>query len=494
MKKTLKAGTLFICGLMAAVSCDDFVNVDPLYNRSADNFFRTPTDYQQALTGAYDPMQTSYLDLWIGEIASDNSIAGGEGVTDTEGLHQIDAMTHGGVNNELRSLWRWMYAGITRTNYIFENRNKLEFDDKARIMGEASFLRGYYYFELVKFFGAVPLIVDRQLPPGEVSSQVRTPAPEVYAQIEKDLQAAAAALEWTTPVKGRITKGAALALLGKAYLYQNKFTEAATVLDQVINEGGYDLFNNFETMFRVVNEGSKETVFDIEYVGVEGGSYGCFVCLEGFAAVGFHGIRGYDGPVYADGNSYNLPTKDLYDAFESGDPRRDASILDIEAFIAAQEEPGKIKYVTGAGGHTGYYNKKYLKRSDELGLGDNDLTSPVNHKVIRFADVLLMAAEAHNRKPSANDNLALQYLNRVRTRPSVGMAALNLTGSALTEAIYRERRVELAGEGLRFFDLVRTGKAAEEIDGFEVGKHEVFPIPQDEIDLAGADWQQNPKY
>lgn len=323
---------------------------------------------------------------------------------------------------------------------------------------------------------------------------MRTPATEVYAQIEKDLQAAADALEWTTPVKGRITKGAALALLGKAYLYQNKFTEAATVLDQVINEGGYDLFNNFETMFRVVNEGSKETVFDIEYVGVEGGSYGCFVCLEGFAAVGFHGIRGYDGPVYADGNSYNLPTKDLYDAFESGDPRRDASILDIEAFIAAQEEPGKIKYVTGAGGHTGYYNKKYLKRSDELGLGDNDLTSPVNHKVIRFADVLLMAAEAHNRKPSANDNLALQYLNRVRTRPSVGMAALNLTGSALTEAIYRERRVELAGEGLRFFDLVRTGKAAEEIDGFEVGKHEVFPIPQDEIDLAGADWQQNPKY
>jgi tetratricopeptide (TPR) repeat protein len=494
MKKTLKIGTLFVCGLLAAVSCDNFVNVDPQYTRSADNFFRTPGDYQQALTGAYDLMQTSYLDLWIGEIASDNSIAGGEGVTDTEGLHQIDAMTHGGVNNELRSLWRWMYAGVARTNYIFENRNKLEFDDKARIMGEASFLRGYYYFELVKFFGAVPLIVDRQLPPGDVSSQVRTPAAEVYAQIEKDLQAAADALEWTSPVKGRVTKGAALALLGKAYLYQNKFAEAATVLDQVINDGGYDLFNNFETMFRVANEGSKETVFDIEYVGNEGGGYGCFVCLEGFAAVGFHGIRGYDGPVYADGNSYNLPTKDLYDAFDPADPRRDASILDIVAFIAAQEDPAAVKYVQGAGGHTGYYNKKYLKRQDELGLGDNDLTSPVNHKVIRFADVLLMAAEAHNRKPSPNDGLALQYLNRVRTRPSVSMPALNLSGTALTEAIYHERRVELAGEGLRFFDLVRTGKAADVIDGFEAGKHEVFPIPQSEIDLAGAGWLQNPKY
>lgn len=483
---------MIICGLFAAVSCDDFVDIDPRYTQDGDNYFLNPNDYQRALIGAYDLMQTSYLDLWIGEVASDNSIAGGESVTDTQGLHQIDAMTHGGVNNELRGLWRFMYSGVARVNFIFVNKDNIEFADKARIMAEASFLRAYYYFELVKFFGGVPLVIDRNLAPRDVSSIPRASAQEVYAQIESDLQVATEVLEWTVPVKGRITKGAALALLGKVYLYQNKFAESATVLDRVITEGPYDLFDNFETMFRVANESSAETVFDIQYVGSEGGSYGCLVCLEGFAAVGFHGIRGYKGPIYGDGNSYNLPTQDLVDAFEDNDPRLGFSVLDIEAFKAEQTET--VEYVQGVGGHTGYYNRKYLKRLDELGPGDNDLTSPVNHKVIRFADVLLMAAEAHNRKPSADNATALAYLNRVRTRPSVNMPALNVTGTALTEAIYHERRVEFAGEGLRFFDLVRTGKATDEIEGFVAGKHELFPIPQDEIDLAGAGWLQNPLY
>src|SRR5690606_21517506 len=108
-----------------------------------ENFFKTPNDYDRALTGAYDLLQTSYLSLWLGEIASDNSIAGGESVTDSEGLHQIDDMTHGGQNNELKSHWRYMYSGITRANYIFENKNKLEFDGKDQILAQASFLRAY---------------------------------------------------------------------------------------------------------------------------------------------------------------------------------------------------------------------------------------------------------------------------------------------------------------------------------------------------------------
>jgi hypothetical protein len=215
--------------------------------------------------------------------------------------------------------------------------------------------------------------------------------------------------------------------------------------------------------------------------------------LEGFAAVGFHSIRGYQGPIYADGNSYNLPTKDLVDEFEAGDPRLAAFILDIEAFKTSQL-PTEVKYTVGAGGHTGYYNKKYLKRADELGLADNDLTSPVNHKVIRYADVLLMAAEAHNRKATADDTKARQYLNQVRGRTSVNMPAVTASGAALTTAIYHERRVELAGEGLHFFDLVRTGRAAAQIPGFQTGKHELFPIPQAEIDLARAGWSQNNGY
>jgi starch-binding outer membrane protein, SusD/RagB family len=493
MKNFFKTSIFVAATTFMSLSCDNYVDIDPEYSIDADNFFKSPADYERALTGAYDLMQTSYLDIWIGEIASDNSIAGGESVTDTEGLHQIDAMTHGGVNNELRSIFRWMYTGITRVNYIYENKDKLEFEGKDRILAEAAFLRAYYYFELVKFFGDVPLIIDKRLSSSEIASQQRTPAAEVYAQIEKDLTYASETLDWTTTVKGRVTKGAALALLGKAYLYQDKFAESAQVLDRVINEGPYDLFDDFSTLFRVENEISNpETVFDIEYVGIEGGGYGCFVCLEGFAAVGFHGIRGYEGPIYRDGNSYNLPTQDLVNEFENGDPRLEASILDIEAFKAAQEDPSAVKYVIGGGGHTGFYNNKYLKRADELGAGDDDLTSPVNHKVIRYADVLLMAAEAHNRKSSPNDALARQYLNEVRVR--VDMDPVNVSGSALTQAIYHERRVELAGEGLHFFDLVRTGRAAAEIQGFQANKNELFPIPQDEIDLSGAGWSQNNGY
>lgn len=494
MKKFIKYFFVLTALVFSSQSCDDFVDIDPLYAQTADNFFKSPTDYQRALIGAYDLMQTSYLSLWIGEIASDNSIAGGESVTDTEGLHQIDAMAHGGVNQELRSLWRWMYTGITRVNYMFEYENALQFTGKDQIYAQARFLRAYYYSELVKFFGDVPLVMNKRISSSELRNTPRTPRAQVYAAIEADLIAAAETLPWVAAEKGRATKGAALALLGKVYLYQDKFDQAATTLDRVINEGSYDLFNDFSTLFRVSNEGNSETVFDIEYVGIEGGGYGCFVCLEGNAAVGFHGIRNYVGPIYADGNSYNLPTQDLVDAFGAGDLRLAASILDIEAFKNSQPDPAAIEYVQGAGGHTGYYNHKYLKRADELGLGDNDLTSPVNHKVIRYADVLLMAAEAHNRKSAANSALARNYLEQVRTRAGLTMTGIPASGTALTEAIWNERRLEFAGEGLRFFDLVRTGRAAAEIPGFQTNKHELFPIPQVEIDLAGAGWAQNPNY
>jgi starch-binding outer membrane protein, SusD/RagB family len=488
MKNFLKI-SIVILSTFLITSCEDYVDVEPLQTLDAENFFKSKSDYDRALIGGYDLLQTSYLTLWLGEIASDNSIAGGESVTDSEGLHQIDNMTHGGQNSELRSLWRFMYSGITRVNYLFENKSKLEFEGKEELYGEAHFLRAYYYSELVKVFGDVPLIVDHRLASSDAAVTDRSPASEVYAQIETDLLAAISVLDWNASETGRITKGAALALLGKVYLYQNKFSEAAGTLDQVINEGPYDLFADFNTLFLLANEDSDESVFDIQYVGSEGGGYGCFVCLEGFVAVGFHGIRGYEGPTYGDGNSYNLPTQDLVDAF-GNDPRLDASVLDIEAL--KNTDPGNIKYTTGAGGHTGYYNNKYIKRKNELGPPDDDLTSPLNHHVIRFADVLLMAAEAHNRKASPNDEQARVYLNRVRDR--VDLDPVALSGGALTEAIWNERRLELAGEGQRFFDLVRTGKAAQEIEGFIAGTHEVFPIPQDEIDLTGAGWEQNNGY
>ena len=469
------------------LGCEKFLTVNPPYTQDVENFFQSPEDYDRALTGAYDMLQGSFMTLWIGEIASDNAIAGGESVNDTQGLHQIDNMTHGGVNNELRNVLRWNYTGITRANYILEHKDNIDFVGKEHILAEAKFLRAYYYFELVKYFGDVPLIIDKRLGIEEALKIPRSPKTEVYAQIEKDFSEAAQVLNPVASQKGRATKGAALAFLGKVYLYQNKFSEAASIFDEVINSGNYSLIPNYNDLFSVANENNSETIFDVQYTGLEGGSYGCLICLEGNAAVGFQGIRQYNGPVYGDGNSYNLPTQALYDAFSPIDPRRGATVLDIEAFIAAQPNSSSITYAQGAGGHTGYYNNKYIKRQGEIGLPDNDLTSPVNYRVIRYADVLLMAAEANYQ--IGNTAQAQSLVNQVRVRAGIPGLTVNSIN-----VIYKERRFELSGEGLRFFDLVRTGQAVDFIEGFIPGKHDVFPIPQVEIDLAGGNWPQNSGY
>lgn len=473
-------------------SCDSLLDIEPEFTQDAENFFNTPEDYERALVGAYDLMQTSYFSIWIGEIASDNSIAGGESVNDSQGLHEIQNMTHGGVNTELRNIMRFNYAGIARANYIFEFKDKINFEGKDQILAQASFLRAYYHFVLVTYFGDIPLVLDKRLALSEVTASIRTPKVQVYNQIEADLRVAINTLPWTVSQTGRITKGAAMALLGKVLLYQNKFSEAAQVLDELIstNQAGYGLFSDYTTLFYVINENVNEDVFTVQHSGLEGGGYDCFVCLEGNAAVGFHGIRQYNGPFYGDGNSYNLPTRRLYDAFSPNDIRRDATVLDLDAFIARQPNASQISYAIGGGGHTGFYNNKYIKRLDERGLPDDDLTSPLNYRVIRFADVLLMAAEAFQQ--TGNDARARTELNKVRAR--VNMPAITSSGAQLLADIYRERRLELSGEGYRFFDLVRTGRAADNITGFQPGKHELFPIPQVEIDLAGGNWAQNPGY
>jgi hypothetical protein len=488
--KNIKNISLVVAVVLVSIlfsSCEKFLDLDPPYIQDAENYFQTPQDYEMALVGAYDLLQASFLSVWIGEIASDNTIAGGESVTDTEGLHQIDDMSHGAVNNELRSVWRWNYTGVTRTNYIMEFKDNIDFAGKDKIIAQTRFLRAFYYFELVKFFGDVPLIIDERLGVDEVTEIERSPKAEVYAQIEDDLIAAVEDLDLVPARKGEASKGAALSLLGKVYLYQEKYELAASTLQEVINSGIYSLIPDYTQLFAVANEGNSETVFDVEYSGLEGGGYGCLVCLEGNAGPGFQGIRQYTGPVYGDGNSYNLPTQNLYDAFDAADPRRDATVLDLEAFIAAQPDPESITYAIGAGGHTGYYNNKYIKRQGEIGLPDNDLTSPVNYRVIRYADVLLMAAEALYL--SGDAGTAQTYVDLVRAR--AGVPAITI-GSV--EDIWNERRLELSCEGHRFFDLVRTGQAASNIDGFQVNKHELFPIPQVEIDLAGGNWSQNQGY
>jgi hypothetical protein len=205
-------------------------------------------------------------------------------------------------------------------------------------------------------------------------------------------------------------------------------------------------------------------------------------------AVGFNGIRNYSGPFFDSGFSFNVPTQDVVDEFEDGDLRKDVAILDIDAWAA---DTGATFGIGNK--HTGYYNRKYIPRKGDLNTGDQNLTNPNNYRAIRFADVLLMAAEAYNRG-GIDDSKALSYLNRVRARAFGNTDhAVSSTGAALTEAIAHERRVELVGEGHRFFDLVRTGKGTL-IPGFTANKNEVFPIPFEEIQFANGNWAQNPNY
>lgn len=486
--KNLKIKFVLIAFVLIASCSDDFVDVESNAENSED-YFNTEEDYQNALIAAYDLLQSTYLNVMLGEIASDNTLAGGENANDVPGIQEIDDMIHTPINQQLRDIWSWMYAGVNRANYIMEFQDKADFEGKTSVLAQTRFLRAYYYFELVKWFGDVPFAVDTRLQFGDQFSIGRTPKTEIYAQIEIDLMFAANNLPYVQAQTGRITKGAAQALLGKVYLYQDKFAEAAAILEDLIDNGPYNLLSDYSTMFENDNENNIESVFEVQYTDEEGAGFGCLQCSEGNVAVGFNGIRNYNGPLFESGFSFNVPVQEVVDEFEEGDTRLQTAILDIEAWAA---DTGAT-FGTGFE-HTGYFNRKYISRQGDLNTGDANLTNPNNYRAIRFADVLLMAAEALNRG-GISDDRAQMYLNRVRER-AFGNSDNNIsvTGSNLTNAIYHERRVELVGEGHHFFDLVRTGRAASEIDGFQTGKHELFPIPLIEIQLAGNQWEQNPGY
>jgi starch-binding outer membrane protein, SusD/RagB family len=483
---------LVVVSLTASVfSCSDsFVEISPEYSIDSENYFNSESDYYNALVAAYDMLQATYANVIVGEIASDNTLCGGENPTDVIGWQQIDDMIHTPVNSNLKDIWNWMFAGVQRTNYFMEFKDKTDFAGKDAMIGEIRFLRAYYYFELVKWFGPVPLKTDERFKLGDETTIPRSPVSEVYAQIEADLLHAASVLPAVPTQIGRATRGAAQALLGRAYLYQNKFAQAADVLDDIISSGRYSLVSDFSKIFEAEGENGPESVFEVQYTDVEGAGFGCLQCSEGNVAVGFSGVRGYEGPLYSPGFSFNVPVQSAVDQFEPGDLRKDVTILDIEAWA---EETG-AKYTTG-NEHTGYFNRKYIprKRRPEA-QADLNLTNPNNYRAIRYADVLLMAAEANSRG-GISDAKAQLYLNQVRTR-AFGDAnrGITLTGAALTDAIWQERRVELMGEGHRFFDLVRTNKAAGAIPGFVQGKHELFPVPLEEIQFSNGNWSQNPNY
>jgi tetratricopeptide (TPR) repeat protein len=492
MKKLTKnksiIAVLFL--LVLLVSCKKYTEVEPEYSINSENYFNSEEEYYLALIGAYDLLQATYANVILGEIASDNTKCGGENAMDVIGWQQIDDMIHTPTNSNLSDIWGWMFAGVQRTNHFMEFKDKIEFEGKEVMVGEIRFLRAYYNFELVKWFGPIPIKQNERFQLGDETTIPRSSVPEVYAYIEEDLQYAISVLPEFPIQTGRATKGAAQALLGKAYLYQEKFQEAATVLEELISSGPYYLEDDYKSIFEFEGENGPGSVFEVQYTDVEGASFDCLQCSEGNVAVGFSGVREYEGPDFSPGFSFNVPVKEAADQFEPGDQRKEVAILDI---VAWADSTGAV-YSEGYE-HTGYFNRKYLprKRSDNA-QNDLNLTNPNNYRAIRYADVLLMAAEAYNRG-GISDGKAQEYLNMVRARAfGDNNHDIFLGGNALTEAIYKERRMEFLGEGHRFFDLVRTGKAAESIEGFVVGKHEIFPLPIEEIGYANGNWTQNPGY
>lgn len=484
---------------------DDFVEVEPA-GSNADNFFNSAEEYESALIGAYDLLQATFWNALTGIVASDDYAAGGDSFNfDQPTLQNINLMIQTPSDeNQLRDIWGLMYAGLNRANYLLEFKDKTDFAGRDQVVAEAYFLRAYFTFELVKYFGNVPLkteerngvlrIVDARVIAEDEFGMTRiADIATAYSVIEEDLKEAIPNLPTTQSSPYKVTKGAAQALLGKVYLYhgtydQGKFGDAATVLNQVISGNQYSLTTgaDYSVLFDNVGENGTESVFEIQYTGVEGASWSCITCSQGTYFPKFCGPRSpYDNPVYEAGWGFCLPSQELYDLFDDTDLRRDVTFYDLRD---AQDT-----YSQGRD-DTGLFNLKYMPRKGDRNLSSDPLNYPQNYRSIRYADVLLMAAEAEAESGGPN---AENYLNQVRAR-AYGDNSHDYTGAEgdLLEAIYTERRKELAGEGHRFFDLVRTNKAAAAIDGFQVNKNEVFPIPLIELQLANAQerWGQNPGY
>jgi hypothetical protein len=495
MKNSKYIISLFLVTVVT-MSCEKFVDYSPKedYQITADDYLKTADDYQKMVIGTYSPLQWLWANTVIGDVATDNSVSAGENATDQIGFQQIDDYQIVANNSYLTEAWKSCYEGINRANYLQENKAKLNFAGKDALYGEVYFLRAYYYFELVKMFGDVPLFVDKRLSVSDSKNYQRAAKADVYKQIETDLTNAIAVLNTTSVQKGRITKYAAQALLGKVLLFENKFDAAAAMLENVAT-GPFSLVTNFGNIFLQSGENGTESVFEIQYSNAspfyDWSNPGRG---QGNLAVQVCGIRNLTGTSpYGQGWSTNLPTANLASAFTAGDTRKAVTILDIEAYKTAN--PGfNITYLVAPYKNTGLYNQKYHPRKGETS-GQVELNYLNNFRTIRYADVLLMAAEANNRATTPNDTKAQLYLNRVRRRAfAVNDASKDITATsvALKQAIWDERRLELAMEGDRFFDLVRTGQAVTKITGFVAGKNELFPIPQAEVDISGL--KQNPGY
>lgn len=500
-KYTLLAGTV----VMLSTGCSkDFLDQPINGKLPEEEFYKTDADAAAATTSIYNSLQYEYYTAWtsmylLKTLPSDESNAAGSGESDQPQYQQIDKFTLDANNTGVLAGWRTSYYTIFRANKVI-NKVAPENALRKQYIAEAKTIRAYCYLDLVTLWGDVPLIL-KDMGLTDIPKLTRAPKADVYAQIEKDLTEAMTDLPlksaYSKADKFRVSKGTAQALLGKTLLYEKKYAEAATQLNNVITSGEYTLDPSTAHVFSKDGEFGSESLFEVSFSDKKNYDWGNFPWGNVPQANIHVQLMGPRSDFYTKAPSdsllggwgFNSPKKGLYDAVTAyGDEEaKTATVMSAEELTA---EGGKWTNPT-AYGYEGYFQRKYGTFSSQtVSSGIAELNYGTNWRYIRYTDVVLMAAEAYNK--AGDDVSALTAINMLRKVKK--LPELSTTGDALFQDIVKARQVELAFEGFRYIDLVRWGMADQVLGslGFVKGKHELMPIPSSDVKTANL--KQNPNY
>jgi len=514
--------------LTALTSCSkDWLDLEPQAKQFESTYYADLTQIYEGLLAAYDfttqqfsQDYTYYSSYMMRNIASDDANCGGGNALDMVYWQDMDEFNTAAPNTSLLAHWMRSYYGIYRCNLIITRVDPSDITLRKvpsdsiivkKYIAEAKFLRAYYYYELVTFFGEVPIVETfvTSADPYPAKASVE----DVWAFIIKDLNDAIPDL----PLKSQqgpaelahASKGAAQTLLGKAYLFTEDYDNAALVFEEVLDtdEYGFDE-TSYAHLFTPDAEFGRESIYELSYSSSAPSDWSAnhTRSISGNVDAQMMGVRELSGSsVYNAGWGFNKAEMSLVNAFlDEGDMvRMNASIYCTDSLKAAD---ASITWVSDYK-YTGWYCNKYApkKVSETDGVGAKELDYNVNQYIFRYADLKLMAAEAHLFKSSPDENTARNYINDVRNRVGLTPVPGSVTGSDLFDALVKERHLELAMEGQRYLDLIRWGlapsvlvnqpQAESNIYGsFQEGKHEYFPIPQQEIDRSSGGLTQNPAY